>query len=221
MVISNIDTLLKQCNSGDSVAQIKAIDELVVLEADETIPALLTLLASSDAVVRFSVVQALTQLSEKDPDLVGSTFINLLRDPESIVRSEAIDSLGILQYTPALEPVKLLLKNDPDALVRASAAETLGDLGDSIVIPDMEVALSDPDESVRSYVANSLGILGNQSLLPALKISLDQESSLRVQAELLGAILRLGGSDYLEQFLRLLQSADEDLATSILNIFPG
>lgn len=219
MVISNMENLLKQCNSGDSVQQINAIDELVVLEADETIPTLIALSASSDAVVRFSVVQALTKLSAKDSDLIGTALINLLTDPESIVRSEAVDSLGILQYTPAVEHVKLLLKNDSDALVRASAAETLGDLENSIVIPDLEQALSDPDESVRSYVANSLGILGDKSLLPALKTYLEKESSYRVKAELIGAIIRLGDSEYLEKLLSLLQTADEDLATSILNIF--
>ena len=218
MGTSNINTLLQQCNSGDSVQQINAIDQLVVLEADETIPTLLTLLASEDAVVRFSVVQALTELRTKDFDLIGSTLINLLSDPESIVRSEAVDSLGILQYTPAVEAVKSLLKNDPDEVVRASAAETLGDIGDTTAIDDLELALSDTHEFVRSYATNSLGLLGNQSLLPKLKTYLEKESSPGVKAELLAARSRLGKTEDLEKLLDLLQIANEDLATGILNI---
>ncbi len=41
---------------------------------------------------------------------------------------------------------------------------------------------------------------------------------MRVQAELLGAMYRLGAVDALSQLLNLLDNADEDLATCILNL---
>jgi HEAT repeat protein len=214
MEISKINTLLEDCSSHNSVKQIRAIDELFTLKAYETILILLTLLKSSDAVVRFSVVQALTKISTKDNhDLIGKTLINLLNDSESIVKSEAIDSLGILKYTPARDYIKYLLKNDPDPLVRASAAETLGDLADITVIPDLELALDDSDESVKSYAVNSLGILGNKSLLYRLKNHCERESSLRVKAEILGARLRLEDKECLTELLNILENSDEDLAT--------
>ncbi|MTJ53645.1 HEAT repeat domain-containing protein, partial [Anabaena sp. UHCC 0253] len=96
--------------------------------------------------------------------------------------------------------------------------ETLGDLGQEEAITAIFAALVDPDESVRAYAANSIGLLGTPTLLPKLAAHIKSESSLRVKAELLGARYRLGAKEDIHLFLDLLDNADEDMATTLLNI---
>ena len=126
---SKIDSLLKQCSCGESSLVIEAIQELIDLKAYSAVPTIVALLSSDDIVIRFAAAEALGDLGKLNPEFVGKELVKLLVDSEAIVRAEAVDSLCILTYTPAIAPIMFLLKNDPDPLVRASAAETLGDLG--------------------------------------------------------------------------------------------
>lgn len=214
----SIDTLLFQCHSSDPTEQIEAIQGLLSQQVYLAVPSLVELLASPDAVVRSTATRALGELGTQYLELVGPALINLLTDPEIIVRSEAVDTLGIIGYTPAFEGINSLLKNDPDPLVRACAAESLGDLGNSKALENLEAALLDSDESVRAYAANSIGLLGTSELLPKLQTYINSETSLRVKAELLGARCRIGASEDFKLLLNLLDTADENLATAILNL---
>ncbi|MFN5066456.1 MAG: HEAT repeat domain-containing protein [Aphanizomenon sp.] len=215
---SKIDSLLKQCSCGESSLVIEAIQELIDLKAYSAVPTIVALLSSDDIVIRFTAAEALGDLGKLNPEFVGKELVKLLVDSEAIVRAEAVDSLGILTYTAAIAPIMFLLKNDPDPLVRASAAETLGDLGQEEAIAAIFVALVDTDESVRAYAANSIGLLGTPTLLPKLAAYIKSENSLRVKAELLGARYRLGAKEDINLFLDLLENANEDLATALLNI---
>lgn len=215
---SDPESLIRACESEDTQVQLASIEALVELQTDTAIPTLLDLLSSSNPVVRFTVIQALAQLGSEKTRLVGSELLKLIADPEEIVRSEVIDSLGILGYSPAVDLVKSALKHDSSALVRASAAETLGDLSEHSALSDLELSLRDPDESVRAYAANSFGLLAESSEVSKLTSYLESEFSMRVKAEILGAQYRLGKSDALVCLLGLLSSADDDLSTSILNI---
>ena len=143
--------------------------------------------------------------------------MDVLNDPEVIVRSEAVDALGVLHYTPAVWAVKALLLNDPD-LVRASGAETLGDLGDASALVELELALHDADTAVRGYAANSIGLIGAPPMLPTLHSYAEAEQSPEVKAELYGARYRLGAACDLNMLLDLLENADEGLAVNILNV---
>lgn len=218
MMNSKVEALIQTCASGNVQQQVMSIEELVELKADEAIPMLIDLLSSQDPTVRFTAIQALVQLGAEQEQLVGAEVIKLVSDSEEIVRSEAIDSLGILGYGPALEVVKSALIGDASALVRASAAETLGDIGEPSVLGSLERSLNDPDESVRAYSANSFGLLADSSKVPILETYLSLESSIRVKAEILGAQYRLGLPKACESLMDLLNTADDDLAPSLLNI---
>ena len=54
--------------------------------------------------------------------------------------------------------------------------------------------------------------------MPKLAAYIKSENSLRVKAELLGARYRLGAKEDINLFLDLLENANEDLATALLNI---
>lgn len=215
---ANIQNLIRTCELGTPTQQIVSIEELVEVGSDQAIPVLLKLLTSSDPVVRFTAVGAVAQLGIGKSKLVGAELMQLLTDTEEIVRSEAIDSLGILEYSPAVESIKVALEKDSSALVRASAAETLGDIGDPSALNNLEHALHDPDESVRAYSANSFGLLAKPSNITTLENLLISESSMRVKAEILAAQYRLGSSKAYIGLLDLIRILDDDLATSIFNI---
>jgi HEAT repeat protein len=215
---STIEQLREQCRTGNPAQQAPALQDLVDMKAYVAVPEILELLKSPDDAIRFSAAEALGDLGAKEIESVGPALINLLVDPEGLVRSGAVDSLGILGYTPARKQVESLLLNDPAPMVRAAAAETLGDLSDRKAIESLKLSMQDPDETVRAYAANSLGLLGTPELLPQLQLYIESEECLKVKAELLAAKYRLGAAADINQFLNLLENADEDLATVMLNI---
>jgi HEAT repeat protein len=213
-----IAILIGKIASGDTAQQVAAAQELVERAAYQAIPALTGMGNSSDAAVRSTAAAALGALGVNDPVVAGQALLSLLDDPEAIVRSEAVDALGVLRYKPAAGPVRSLLTGDADPIVRAAAAETLGDLGDPDAVPELEMALADPDAAVRGYAANSLGLLGAVQLVPELEDHARAEPSMQVRAELYGALYRLGVTRYLSMLLELLASADQGLAVNILNV---
>lgn len=213
-----IEVLLNQCRSSDPAQQVKAVHTLLELEADAAVPDITELLESPDAVVRSTAVRALGILGTKDSNRVGAALLSLVDDTEAIVRAEVMDTLGLLRYAPAVDIVKSKLRHDPDPLVRAAAAETLGDLEDAAASTELELALHDPDESVRAYAASSLGLLGTAQLLPSLQTYLEAEPAPSVKAEFYGARCRLGVADDCDLLVEMLDHADEDLATNLLNI---
>jgi HEAT repeat protein len=213
-----VEILMNQSRSDDPERQIDAIHELLDRRAYEAVPALLDASKSSDAVVRNVAARALGNLGVKDLQIAGVALMDLLDDPEVIVRSEAVDSLGILRYAPAVGAVKELLLKDPEPLVRASAAETLGDLGDTTALAELVLALHDTDFAVQAFAANSIGLLGSPALLPSLQLHAENAPSAAVKAELHGARYRLGSAGDLDALLSLLESADRDDAVNCLNI---
>jgi HEAT repeat protein len=213
-----IQTWIEDCASDDPSRQAEAVMELVDAQAYVAAPQIVKLLTAADPAIRSTAAYALGYLGIQEPETIGSTLINLLNDPEVIVRSEVVEALGGLRYKPAIARIQYALRHDAEPLVRASAAEALGDIGDEQALTALEDALKDADEAVRSYAANSIGLLGTAQFLPKLEVYLKSEASVGVQAELVGAMYRLGAVDALSQLLNLLDNADEDLATCILNL---
>ncbi|MFB2918170.1 MULTISPECIES: HEAT repeat domain-containing protein [Aerosakkonema] len=218
---SNIESLLEDCRSGNPSRQTPAIMKLQEKEAYEAVPTLVDLLTSPEQNIRGLAVTALGWLGDEEIETVGPALVRMLADPEDLVRSDAVDALATLDYIPAIEPIKSLLRSDSDWVVRASAAEALGDLaevGDSEVLAELELALDDPIGPVRSYSACAIGLLGTQEILPKLEVYFSSEEYLNTKAEILAARYRLGIRDDLTKLLKLLQSADEHLVGVILNI---
>jgi HEAT repeat protein len=216
----SIELLLDHCDSDEPTRQARAILDLVDAEVYEAVPKIVRLLKSPDAGIRFIAAEALGYLGSEEIETVAPALITLLDDEEELVRSEAVEALGDIDYTPAVAPIAYILRNDPSALVRASAAETLGYLEEPSAIETLEISLLDPneDEAVRCYAANSIGLLGTPQLLPKLENYLKSELPLSIKAELLGAGYWLGAKEYIEKLVSLLDNADEDLASHILII---
>ncbi len=213
-------TLLDDCDSDDYSLQTKALLKLVDAEVYEAVPKIVKLVKSPNSSVRADAAVALGYLGSEEVETVGPALMNLLNDEEELVRSEAVEALGELDYTPAVAPIEYILRNDPSALVRASAAETLGYLEEPSAIETLEISLLDvnEDEAVRCYAANAIGLLGTPQLLPKLENYLNSELPLSIKAELMGARYWLGAKEDIAKLVDLLDKADEDFAQHILTI---
>lgn len=215
-----VEILLDNCDSDNQSRQAEAIIDLVDARVYEAVPKILKLLNSTEVAIRSNAVYALGYLGIEEVETVGPALMPLLQDPEELVRSEAVEALGDIDYTPAVVPIEYILRNDPSALVRASAAETLGYLGEPSAIKTLEISLLDTneDQAVLCYAANSIGLLGTPQLLSKLENYLNSDLPLPVKAELLGARYWLGAAEDMAKLVDLLDRADEDLASHILNI---
>jgi HEAT repeat protein len=149
---------------------------------------------------------------------VERLLVTLVSDPDELCRSAAAEALGALGYTPSLDAVAERLRDDPAPVVRASAAEALGDFGDPRVRGALEAALEDPDFAVRAYAAASLGLCCGAEVLPVLGARFATETSPDVRAEIVGARHRLGAPGALAELVALVDGADDDLGTRVLNV---
>ncbi|HIK10229.1 MAG TPA: HEAT repeat domain-containing protein [Oscillatoriaceae cyanobacterium M33_DOE_052] len=224
MIQHNVENpILDNLDSDDPDRQAVALMDLVDAQFYPAAPHIVRLLKSPEADIRADAAYALGYLGVDEPQRYGVALMELLDDGEELVRCEAVEALGLLVYSPAVDNLKKLLREDSSPLVRASAAEALGQLGKSEALEVLEDSLrdADEDESVRAYAANAIGLLHyppEAQILGKLKNYLAVECSLSVKSELLGAIYWLGTKAALSELLELLTNADENLATSILNI---
>jgi HEAT repeat protein len=219
MPAAQIKQLLRDLRSHNPDQQIDALIELIKMEAREAVPAIMPLLASSNVSVRADSARALGYLATVGDKKAGAALVSMLRDTETLVRSEATEAIGTMRYRPAIDPLKTLLKQDPEWLVRASAAEALGNIGDPSVIPELEQSLEDEMDEVQLYAAISLGLLATAEFIPRLQRYIAAKAdSPRVQEELIIAGYRLGAPNSLQQVLALIKDTkDRDEAGSLLN----
>jgi HEAT repeat protein len=218
MTDPTLASLLAECGSIDPERATTAIDTARRLGLKEAIKDIAAQTSSPHSSVRQAVVTALAALGHQQREIAGPVLLRLLADPEVYIRAEATDGLGVIGYAPAVGSVAERLRNDAAAVVRAAAAETLGDLGDSSAVPDLLHALDDADRAVRGYAANALGLVGTAESIPLLESRVAAEASPATQAELYGALYRLGAAGALASLLNLITSADDDLAPNLLNV---
>lgn len=210
-----VESLIFLSQHGSVQERCAAIADLEELEAREAVPALLDLLNFPDNGVRANVAQALGQLGSES---AGPALLTLLRDSDALVRMKAAESLGELRYEESLEVLTDSLIHDSDPLVRVHVAEALGDLGAPAALPALSAALDDPDERVRAYAADSIGRLGSNAALKSLTTRIASETSAFAKAYLLAASYRLGNDEALTALIQLSETADNDLAVTILNL---
>lgn len=202
---TKISRLIKDCLSGDYSVQLSAIEKLRKLEACEAAPTLIDLLESENKNIQILIAEALGDLGKDDLDYTGKALINILNNPELLVRCGAIESLSKLGYKPAINDVKRILRSDPEYLVRISAIEfltELSEIGDLEALKTLLYSLvHDENELVRSYSAWSIGILGTATLVPTLKEIFENEEYYIPRVSLLAAMYRLGDQTSLTELV--------------------
>jgi hypothetical protein len=130
-------TIAKMLRSHDMREFKTAVVELSSIPPDEAVPLLEQLAGEVEYEFRCRAIAGMSQVM---PQRGESLAIELLGDPEALVRVNAIDALRKLGSRSAVPMVARLLESDPDSLVRSWAALYLGELGDATVIPVLMVA---------------------------------------------------------------------------------
>ncbi|GET37403.1 HEAT repeat domain-containing protein [Microseira wollei] len=188
------------------------------VKAKEAVPVIVELLDFPEDGVRSNAASALGKIANKD---VGGKLLPLLKDPDSYIRTEAVESLGLLGYAQGLHDIVDLLQTDEDYLVRLCAAEALGNLNDKSAMPALIAALNDSNEGVRAYAADSIGLLGVVEALPILQQKLESESSQFTRVFTLSALYRLGDEKSLFSLIKMLETTGYSLALTIFNLIHG
>jgi HEAT repeat protein len=220
MVQPDVAVLCADCRSGDPDKQLLALLELIKLHDESCLPDIIPLLASPDEQVRAEAVYAIGCLGSAQAPSLAPLLLPLLRDPHEQVRDEAVKALGLVIYPPASAALQGMVRNDPSWLVRASAAEALGNYHDATIIPELEQVLHNPQEKVevKIYAARSLGRIADAAYRPVLDAMIAEKGrEPLVRAALQAAGYRLGGHQYLDGLLDLLQHANEPESWSLLN----
>lgn len=193
----------------------------------------------TDFFVREDLVWSLARFGE----MAVQPLIDLLGDPEPVVRHGAAHTLSKIGDTRAVEPLIERL-NDPDPVVLAKVVFALGQLRDARAIPALIGLLGYPHDEVqtmlnatftsfgaeavpmlmdmtlhtdlyvREHAVDVLGLIGDQSALPALIDALrDDEWQARFSA--VTALGHVGGAEA-RAAVEGMQNDDDELVRALV-----
>ena len=157
--------LIEDLKSLDVGIQANAIMNLLGLGRHSVVPYIIPLLKSSDTGIRSTSAYVLGELGDEDDTNLTRTLMDLLNDPEEIVRPDVIDVLNLLLVEEAVPKICELLLKDSSALVRISAAEALGEIGNNSNIGILDVVIDNLSEYlvVRRYAKYSKELLSEEN----------------------------------------------------------
>lgn len=132
------------------------------IQASQTIDALLLLLQDKVPAVRDEAAKAIQAMGEAGL----SALLAHLEDPDWRIRLRAVEALGLLQSSEAVEPLLKLVTQDPDTAVRQDAIRTLGKIGDPRAIPLLMQTLN--QTSLKLSAIEALGQIRSQEAVKVL-----------------------------------------------------
>jgi HEAT repeat protein len=156
--------------------------------------------------------------AEEVASTIGPLVARCLVHSDSLIRAEAVETLGTPAFSAWHPALITMLTDDADATVRACCAEALGDAGSRLGLPALRRAISDVDAAVRGYAAASLGLIGEPVDVALVRhhAELEQTSS---RFDFLAALCRLDDrADSVESLLQALDQVDEEDAFRALNV---
>jgi HEAT repeat protein len=187
----------------DAATKMHLVIALVRIGDDSAYAALSRLIDSPDRLVRFYVVNSLTEAA---PDARAlPIFVNSLDDEATEVRMWGIFGLERLNHPDSYRAVLAAL-GDEDAYVRKEAAYTLGTLGNKEAIPFLIQSLKDPTTIVRGDAATALGLLGDSCVIEAMQPLL-QDPHPGVQIKAAEALAHLGDFSGMETLIGFVDSS--------------
>ena len=86
-----------------------------------------------------------------------------IKDTDPNSRSAAINALGMIQYKPAIDEIKKILKDTNSSEDRLTAVIALGMIGDKSAISDLKKLLLDEEPNIRWDASIALAKLGDDS----------------------------------------------------------
>lgn len=168
--------------SPDDEVRRLAVERVVCLGLDESLPLLLSALGDGSWRVRKAAVSRLVAI--ESPERVERALIDALADGENPGRRnsafEALVAIGS-RVVPAL--TAHLATDDVD--VRKLIVDAFAEIGDVIATPALIHHLGDPDTNVRAAAADALGVIGGPGAGEAMirsAIDSDEDTLVRLSA---------------------------------------
>ncbi|GJQ57340.1 MAG: HEAT repeat domain-containing protein [Candidatus Scalindua sp. AMX11] len=129
-----------------------------------------------DPEIREYAVEEIGKLNDEDAiELLKGV---LLTDENEYVRLCAVDALGSMKSSEAINTLKEALK-DESVDVRVNVADVLGVMRSEDAIEPLVVALKDEDEDVRERAMDALGMIGGDRATKAREKALAEEEGKR------------------------------------------
>ena len=139
----------------------------------------------------------------------ASCIIKLLKDNDSLIRTQATNALSILSAREAIPEITKLLK-DEDIWVRREAIISLGRLGVREIIPELINLLKDENEWIRNEAAFTLGKLGIREAIPEITKLLKANWPIyRMRSAF--ALGELGAKEIIPELTELLKDEDKHI----------
>jgi HEAT repeat protein len=196
--------ILKRFDKQDAATQMHLTMALAKVGDKEAYEGFSRLMESQNKLVRFYVVNAIT---EAGPNKRALPILTKSLEDEAVeVRMWGMFGLEQLK-APESYPAVVVALNDVDPYVRKEAAYTLGDIGNRDAVPRLVACLGDPHYLVRADAAESLGKLGNEETITVLKPLLCEDSP-AVQIKAAEALTRLNDYSGMETLIATLDSPE-------------
>jgi len=107
--------------------------------------------------------------------IFGDILIDGLKDESLETRIAAIQSLGMIQYSVAVDPINSLIQNTDTHSERLTATIALGMIGDKTAVPYLTLLLEDEEANIRWDAAIALAKMGDNSGANIIEGLLDRE----------------------------------------------
>jgi HEAT repeat protein len=179
---------------SDASAIVRAVAAKAVLSmgSDESVAALLPLLADKDEFVRREVAYALGLTKSRKATAALSQL--LVADKEDGVRAAAAVALGEIGDESAVVTLAGIVapelggqkskQREKNVFVTRAAAHALGQTRSRAGVPALVAALGNEklEEDIRRTAAQALGLIGDPSAVPALRVAANSEDPYLAQA---------------------------------------
>ena len=107
--------------------------------------------------------------------IFGDILIDGLKDESLETRIAAIQSLGMIQYSVAVDPINSLIQNTDTHSERLTGTIALGMIGDKTAVPYLTLLLEDEEANIRWDAAIALAKMGDNSGANIIEGLLDRE----------------------------------------------
>jgi hypothetical protein len=196
--------------------RIDAVRALSVADRLALSVALTKFLGDRSARVRWVALDVVKDeiLSDLEPRV-----IELLADPETLVRDIAVECLGALHQDEGISASWLYpLLDDEDWLIRIETIESLAQIGDKSSRPLIAKLLEDSVALVRGYAATHLVMLGGSKYRKMIGRRAGTEREEEAQVRFASALFELGDESQFSQILKYLSSERYQVRCAAANI---
>ena len=125
-----------------------------------------------DALVRSYLAMAMGATQDT---IFGKVLLGGLNDESIETRIAAIQAIGMIQYSPAVNSISALIKTADSESERLSATISLGMIGDNSAVPFLIKLLEDEQANIRWDAAIALAKMGNNEGAYIIEGLLDRE----------------------------------------------